>query len=74
VLEVVATPSLPPCVRRDAVHGVTALAVVARQRRLHAPRALVSEGPSCFFADLLEQAVAWMKAQARGSASLCQVA
>jgi hypothetical protein len=61
VQAVIADTTLDLTVRRDAVYGVTALAMVARQRRVEGAGALVSEAPSCFFADILEQLVTWMR-------------
>ena len=65
VAALIADTSVDLSVRRDAIYGATALALLARQRRLPAGRALISDGPSCLFSNVLEQAITWMKEQVR---------
>ena len=59
------TGGVPLSVRRDALFGVTALALAHRQQRSPALQTLVSTGSSSFLAVVLDQVVKWLLRQVR---------
>lgn len=57
------TKGVPLSVRRDALFGVTALALAHRQQRSPSIQALVSTGSTSFLAVVLDQVVKWLLKQ-----------
>lgn len=60
---ILGTKGVPLSVRRDALFGVTALALAHRQQRSPSIEALVSSGNSSFLAVVLDQVVKWLLQQ-----------